>query len=133
MKSSISDVGELGNLKSITDLGFNLHTELWPFIKIQQQTHHLKRRLKILDVGCGQGGIANWFFKGHIFPEAYVGVDAREEALKCIKKKFKHFIGVHALFKDMGKSVPKLNYDVCVLTEVLEHIKESTGKLVLSS
>lgn len=75
-----------------------------------------KRRVKILDAGCGVGGTIKVLQKyGSV-----IGIDPDDSALSYCKK-----IGIRNVFKDDVEHLKYKNeFDVITLFEVLEHVDE---------
>lgn len=73
---------------------------------------------KILDVGCGEGGIANYIFDA----EEIVGIDISEKAISKAKEKFKHRNEVKFIASPIEYFEYTKNYfDIAFCIETIEH------------
>ncbi len=92
-------------------------------ISQQMKRLNLKKRPKILNIGCGTGGMIPLF-------EQYgdvTNVDVSNEAIKFCKQQ-----GYKDIFKYNGKKLPFKNnsFGMVVATDVLEHIEDDDAALV---
>ena len=80
-----------------------------------------KKKLKILDVGCGTGSVMESFSKEY----DVIGVDSMEQAVRYTSKR-----GIKVR-KGNAKNLPfkKNSFDVVLCLDILEHIKND-GKVV---
>jgi len=82
---------------------------------------HLKSRDRVLDIGCGNGIVAYDIVK-RIPGIRITGIDLAKENIEFANKHYQHsnlnFIHGNAL-----KSLPDKSFDVIILSNVLEHIK----------
>lgn len=83
-------------------------------------TQRIKSRDSVLDVGCGIGIVANSIAKTGA---DVTGIDIEAEKIQYAKK---HYRADNLSFVtgDVTKALPSINFDVIVLSNVLEHIDE---------
>jgi SAM-dependent methyltransferase len=91
----------------------------WCVKEALKQTISDKKKMKILEIGCGLG-----YLTFSIFKQGYniLGVDISEQSIKHATKNFGN-IYLHA---DLYEYAPKhkQEYDVIILTEVIEHLDD---------
>lgn len=85
---------------------------------------HLKDGLRVLDIGCGVGSLD--FYIAHSVNANVYGVDYSEQAIRMAQINSK-ILGLTArtnyYVTDFPKSSIKGRYDLIILSEVLEHLK----------
>lgn len=75
---------------------------------------------KILDVGCGNGLMAN-----QLIDEGYVvyGIDGAESGIRIANKRHKdHFYIQDLSSDDLPTELQHINFDTIISTEVIEHL-----------
>ena len=79
-----------------------------------------KNKGKILDIGCGNGFIAN-----SLISEGFdvYGVDASESGIKVAKKQNKDRFFIQDFSSEsLPKKLQSINFDTIISTEVIEHL-----------
>ncbi len=79
----------------------------------------------VLDVGCGYGAVAFSMAKAGAL---VTGIDMNETNLRHARKRYKHE-NLKFLLGDIRKDLPDGNFDVIVMSNVLEHIENRIGLL----
>ena len=80
---------------------------------------------KVLDVGCGYGAVA---FSMANAGALVTGIDMDETNLRQARKRFQHE-NLIFIFGDVRQDLPDGNFDVIVMSNVLEHIEARIGLL----
>jgi len=105
------------------------------------KSKELNRSISIVDLGCGNGGLAIALLEENVPVKSYVGVDVSEEALVLAEKNFSE--GKYYSI-DLSKEVPREvgAADVVVCNEVIYYVpitpflkrlkKKTTGSVVFS-
>ena len=75
---------------------------------------------RILDVGCGVGGLALYLCR---YAKQVVGIDVSTRAIKIARQAAKHNQVSNVYFAVQKMTVQKNNYDLIMATEVIEHIQ----------
>lgn len=98
-------------------------SEQVPVKLIREFIGKLPNKLRILDLGCGEGGLLSLFVGNH---EIY-GIDGAENLLRKAKKK-----GLRVTLGNLEKPLPYRSgfFDVLVMHHVLEHIVDTDRFLV---
>jgi len=88
----------------------------------------LKKKSKILDLGCGTGRFANYYAKrGH----NVIGIDFSKEMIRIGKRKYKNLKLIH---KDMLKiKYKKETFDAICITYSLFHVTKNNAKKVIKN
>jgi len=76
---------------------------------------------KIIDVGCGEGQVANYLIKQNPKLEI-IGVDKSNQAINLARETVKAKFFVADIF-DSAKVFSKKNFDLILILEVLEHLE----------
>ncbi|MEI6288192.1 MAG: class I SAM-dependent methyltransferase [bacterium] len=74
---------------------------------------------KVLDLGCGNGRMADIFEGKNI---NYLGIDNSEELIKIAKERFKNKTWVSFEVGDATDTLPANNFDLVLILAVLHHI-----------
>jgi len=96
-------------------------------------THVLKMArigMRILDVGCGTGNLAEVFYRNRYRPTLYWGVDVRKQAIEVAQSKWKEQDWATFVCEDFVKDLDdtfventeKFPWDIVTCFEVLEHV-----------
>ncbi len=90
--------------------------------------HPVKDKIKIIDVGCGNGDmlrvIADYLDEENIKCEL-IGIDANQFSVNYAKKLSKHYPNISYRCEDIfDKSFEKLEYDIVLCTLTLHHFKD---------
>lgn len=85
----------------------------------------LKKGDRVLDIGCGYGAVAFSMAKAGAL---VTGIDMDETNLRHARKRYKHE-NLKFLLGDIRKDLPDGNFDVIVMSNVLEHIENRVGLL----
>jgi len=110
---------------------------------ISQQTLPSQKRLRVLDLGCGNGSLSNLIAQqGH----EVVGAEESESGIKAARLSFPTGNFIHASIYDLPYSELENSFDIVISIEVIEHLlypKEllraaknclkSNGSLILST
>ena len=108
---------------------FNNYDEYWFFRRSNKNSterakiisKNIEHKLKILDIGCGDGTTINFIAKNN-FPLKIVGIDISKEAINTTKKKGYEAFEMDVLSKDFELFLNNNEFDCVIITEVLEHI-----------
>jgi SAM-dependent methyltransferase len=100
-----------------TPEGYNPRRDTTPPSLRRVFARHVDRDARCLDVGCGDGGTAGVWLKGH--GAAYVGVDVAQRAVDLARDR-----GLDARKIEDAGALPfaSAEFDVAVCIEVLEHL-----------
>lgn len=85
----------------------------------------LKKGNRVLDIGCGYGAVAFSMAKAGA---VVIGMDKDDENIRMAREGFEHenLCFIHG---DVLKDLPDGNFDVIVMSNVLEHIEDRIGLL----
>lgn len=79
-----------------------------------------KERFKILDLGCGNGSLANKLID--LGYDVY-GIDASSSGIEIAKRKYpSRFFHLNLSSTDIPIEIMSLNFDIIISTEVIEHL-----------
>lgn len=84
--------------------------------------------MKVLDFGCGSGGLAETFYRNRFKPARFLGLEIRPKTVKELERKFPW-----AEFEtcDLTKPLPektKDTWDLICSLEVIEHVNKKNGQ-----
>jgi len=85
----------------------------------------LKKSERVLDIGCGNGAVAFSMAKAGAL---VTGIDINETNINQARKLYQHE-NLRFLLGDVRKGLPEGNFDVIVMSNVLEHIEDRLGLL----
>src|SRR3990167_1980798 len=94
-------------------------------------TNVLKRAkigMRILDVGCGSGNLAEVLYRNKYKAKLYLGLDIRSKTIKANNEKFKRVPWVQFAEIDAVKEIPFFKsidlepWDIIVSFETVEHV-----------
>ncbi|MBI4945108.1 MAG: class I SAM-dependent methyltransferase [Bacteroidetes bacterium] len=81
----------------------------------------LKRDSRVLEIGCGNGGITKLIAK-KAYRGKVTGVDISTECIAAAKSNLNDYKNINYVVSDMLDFVSKEKFDIIVLADVLEHI-----------
>ena len=108
------------------DYNTDRYDEIYKFVMEHIETYMLliKRKIKVLDIGCGLGSILNCLSPNDEMIN-YIGFDFSEAAIQTAKEKFKDYKNINFYIGDAyDRNNYKENIDYFILTEVLEHVDD---------
>ena len=85
----------------------------------------LKKSERVLDIGCGNGAVAFSMAKAGAL---VTGIDMDETNIRQARKLYQHE-NLKFLLGDARKDLPDGNFNVIVMSNVLEHIEDRVGLL----
>jgi len=86
---------------------------------ISQQTLPSSQKLRVLDLGCGNGSLSNFIAQqGH----EVVGVEESESGIKSARLSFPACNFIHASIYDLPYSNLENSFDIVMSMEVIEHL-----------
>jgi len=86
---------------------------------ISQQTLPSQKRLRVLDLGCGNGSLSNLIAQqGH----EVVGAEESESGIKAARLSFPTGNFIHASIYDLPYSELENSFDIVISIEVIEHL-----------
>jgi 2-polyprenyl-3-methyl-5-hydroxy-6-metoxy-1,4-benzoquinol methylase len=103
-------------------------------------THVLKRArigMKVLDFGCGSGGLLEVFYRNRFKCEQFLGLDIRKSTIDKVNEKFENvdwanFAAID-LCGEMPEELTKTKYDLICSFEVIEHVGKQNADVFLEN
>lgn len=86
-------------------------------------TERVKVGERVLDIGCGNGALA--YDLATVSGAKVTGIDIVKENVEMAGRRYRHQ-GLRFLHGDAIKDTPEENFDVVVMSNVLEHIEDRT-------
>ena len=109
------------------------HYLRWNFV-----IRRAKPGVKIMDIGCGDGGLLATLYHNRRTPSEYMGLDVRERTIEKLREKWTGKDWAFFLAKDICESGPLESihpmtghWDIITCFEVLEHVGRSRAPIVV--
>jgi len=107
--------------KKAIEYGGGIHTKHWHTHYHDFFVNRIAKGERVLDIGCGNGALD---YDVADKAEAYVlGVDKSEANIRQAKERFNHK-RVRYITGDVLRNIPEDDFDVVILSNVLEHLSE---------
>lgn len=114
--------------KELTKIGKSKQRRLHNLLRLIEK-FNLEKSIKIIDFGCGSG----WLMKNlqQLDFKSLHGYDVTPSTLKFILEKYPNLFEIYGLEGKRFDDIPKSYFDLCISSEVYEHIPYSDKEIFI--